>query len=133
MKRTKPIWLNYISYRPMKKLHITLLLLFVIVSGTLYSQELKDNAIKNKFTVNVKEGIKEHDIFLLKNELKSSDYVIEYIYINHINRTVEFLGKKDFLDKYINILDKYFKKYEIIYEGELIYSTPNVKPTTEKK
>jgi len=114
----------------MKKLHIKLLLLFVIVSGSLYSQELNDNSIqeKNKFIVNVKEEIKEHDVYLLRKELKNSEYVIKYIYINHINRTVEFVGKKKNLDKYISILDSYFIKYEILYNDKLIYTT--LKPTS---
>ena len=116
----------------MKKVHIKLLLLFVIVSGTLYSQESNNESTQKgeKFTVNVKEEIGEHDIFLLKKELKASEYVIEYIYINHINRTVEFIGEERNLNKYIEILSSYFKKYEIIYKGKIIYSSEKTKKIT---
>lgn len=99
-------------------------MIVLLASFSSFAQEAnKDDGYK--FTVKVIDDIEEHDEFLLRQELLASKDVLKFIDINHLDKTVIFIAKYKENEKYSSILNKYFQKYKIYYNNEVIYDSYN--------
>jgi hypothetical protein len=78
----------------------------------------------SKLTIKVGELIDEQTVFLLRQELKASSDILEYININHRDSVVYIKALKPDINLYTSIFDSYFDKYKIIKKEEIIYSKP---------
>jgi len=100
-----------------------ILIMLINLSVSSFSQEISQqgNIINTQLTVKVGEPINEHDIFLLKKELKSQTESLEYVSINNRDRLVTIKALKNDISLYTIILDQYFNSYVIKSQGEIVY------------